>query len=272
MTLCIAALSRKAPKAQIVTVSDLMLSNDYTSIETRVTKVESLSPSQRWLMMFAGSPTPIASIKLGVKERLQNCQETEMEVRAAVEEIYREQLKHKIENEILSPFGIDRETFVRRGRGWFGDQQFNRLVYEIENCRLGVDLIIAGFEPNGWPRIFSVSDPGTYESHERGGFHAIGTGSMRALGSLYTTFDPNLSKSELIYRACEAKFLGESASGVGKTTYVVTLANAAEYEQITPSDVQQHIRPIWEQKGKPPVPPEVLPEIDKVLNKIKWQS
>lgn len=271
MTLCIAAVSRIGPRAQIVTVSDLMLSNDYMSIETGVSKVESLTPSRSWLMMFAGSPTPIASLKQGIKDRLQGNPETEMAVRAAAEETYREEVKRKIEGDILSPFGINRETFLRRGRAWFGDQQFNRLVYEIADCKLGVDLIIAGFEPNGWPRIFSISDPGTYESHERTGFYAVGTGSIRAIGSLYTNYDPLLTKSELVYRICEAKFLGEMANGVGKRTVVYTLAANGEYEQIIPVDIEQKIRPVWEQKGKPPVPPEVLPEIDKVLHKIQWR-
>ncbi len=172
MTLCIAAVSRKGPsRTCLVTVSDLMLSSDYMSVETRVTKVEPISPSRRWMMLFAGSPSPISAILLSVKEELVNAnsQETEADVRAAVEHAYREELERKIEGEILSPFGVDRNTFLRRGRAWFGDQQFDRLAYAISACSLDLDLLIAGYEPSGLPRIFSISNPGVYESHERTG-------------------------------------------------------------------------------------------------------
>jgi hypothetical protein len=272
MTLCIAAVSRKGPLAHLVTVSDLMLSSEYVSVETRITKVEPISPKRAWVMMFAGSPTPIGSINLQIKERLEGQDETEAEVRSAAETVYRDELRKKIEGEILSAFGIDRATFLTEGRENFGDQEFSRILYEINACRLGVDLIFAGFEPNGWPRIFSIGEPGTYESHERLGFHAIGTGSTRALGALYGSYEATLGKSELTYRACEAKFIGESAFGVGKRTYVLILNQDLSYEVLWPEDVDNIIRPQWEQHGRPPIPPEMPEKINKALRPTKWDK
>jgi hypothetical protein len=279
MTLCIASVSRAQPRAHIVTVSDLMLSADYVSVETRVTKVEPISPTRRWIMMFAGSPSPISTIQLAVKQELLNANSTETEgdIRAAVEMAYKSELKREIETEILGPFGIDRETFIHRGRAWFGDQQFDRLAYEIADCRLDLDLLIAGFEPSGLPRIFSIGNPaGAFESHERTGFHAIGSGSIRGLGSLFTTYDPTLSKSQLAYRVCEAKFAGESALGVGEQTYVLTLAldtnGNAEYQSLYPEDVEKLIRPRWEAEGKPPIPNGLTEEIEKGLRPTKWMN
>jgi hypothetical protein len=229
-------------------------------------------------MLFAGSPSPIGAIQLAVKEELANANssETETDVRAAVENAYRAELKRKIESDILAPFGINRETFIRRGRGWFGDQQFDRLAYAIGACRLDLDLLVAGYEPTGLPRIFSIGDPGTYESHERTGFHAIGSGSLRGLGSLFSTYDPTLSKSELVYRACEAKFVGESALGVGKQTYVLTLSldanQQAEYQSLYPPDVEANIRPKWELEGKPPIPTGLADQIENTLRPTKWMN
>jgi hypothetical protein len=229
-------------------------------------------------MLFSGSPSPISAIQLAVKEELANANssETEADVRAAVENAYRVELKRKIDNDILGPFGIDGETVIRRGRAWFGDQQYDRLVYAIGACRLDLDLLIAGYEPSGLPRIFSISDPGTYESHERTGFHAIGSGSLRGRGSLFSSYDPTLKKSELVYRACEAKFLGESALGVGKQTYVLTFSlNAnqqAEYQTLYPEDVDAKIRPRWESEGKPPIPSGLAGQIETALRPTQWMN
>jgi hypothetical protein len=272
MTLCIAAISRQAPHAHIVTVSDLMLSSEYVSVETRITKVEPVSPKRAWMMMFAGSPTPINSLHLQIKQRLEGKDETEAEVRTAAEEVYRHELCKKIEGAILNPMGIDRATFLRRGRAYLGDQEFSRVLYEVNSCDLGVELILAGFEPNGWPRIFSIGNPGKYESHERLGFYAVGTGSLRALGSLYTSYEATLSKAELVYRACEAKFVGESAFGVGKQTYVLTLRQDMTYEALNPPEVDRVIRPEWERIGKPPVPPNMTQKIEASLKRTEWQT
>jgi hypothetical protein len=270
MTLCIAAISRKQPSVHIVTVSDLMLSSAYMSTETRITKAEPLTPSRRWVVMFAGSPTPIGSVIRGVMEKLDGSQESETDVRVAVEAVYRDELRKKIEAEILSPFGLDRPTFLTRGREYFGEQEFARLNYEMSSCRLGLELLVAGFEPSGWPRIFSITDPGVFSSHDRLGFHAIGSGWMGALGSLYTNYEATLSKPELIYRVCEAKFLGESASGVGKRTYVLTFTQEPAFQTLWPDDVDRVIRPEWELHGKPQIPEKMPRQIDEALRNTGW--
>jgi hypothetical protein len=269
MTLYIAAISRK--EATIVTVSDLMLSTDYTSIESRVLKVEPTTPQRRWIMMFAGAPSPASAFYRELTARLQGKDETEVEVRTNAEEVYREEVRKKIEAEILSPYGIDRATFLRRGRAWFGDEEFLRILYQINNCKLEIELLFAGFEPNGWPRIFSVDDPGSSVNHERTGFHAIGSGYLRALASLYTHYEAGLSKKELIYRMCEAKFLGEIALGVGRKTYMLSFSSSGDYESMYPEDVEE-VRAIWDQKGKPPIPVEAIARITQKLRTTKWQK
>ncbi|MGC2491844.1 hypothetical protein [Candidatus Binatus sp.] len=272
MTLCIAAVSRKAPKAHIVTVSDLMLSSESVSLETRMMKVEPVSPKRAWVMMFAGSPTPISSLHLRIKDALQGKDETEAEVRTAVETVYRDELRRKIEGEILSPFGLDRATFLREGRNQLGDQEFSRILFEVQNCNLDVDLILAGFEPNGWPRIFSIANPGVYASHERAGFHGIGSGTMRAMGSLYTTYDAALDRYDLLYRLCEAKFVGESALGVGKRTYGLILSSDLTFETMIPEAVDRIVRPEWERVGTPPIPDGMSDKIKGGIQKTGWAT
>jgi len=151
-----------------------------------------------------------------------------------MERAFREALKRKIEGEILSPYGLDRATFLRRGRGWFGDEEFVRLLYQINAARLETSFLVVGFEPNENPRIFCVEDPGVWNQYESLGFHAIGTGWVRAVGSLYTTYDTDLTTDELIYRVCEAKFLSESAAGVGKRTIIDVINRDGKHEGLYP--------------------------------------
>lgn len=93
---------------------------------------------------------------------------------------------------------------------------------------------------------------------------------------MYTTYETDLSKSELVYRACEAKFLGESAAGVGKQTYVLTLnlnsQGEAEYESLYPPDVEKDIRPKWVAEGRPAIPIDVADQIEKSLRPTKWMT
>src|SRR2546422_940319 len=114
MTLCIAALSRR--DEMFITVSDMMLSTEWTSAETLATKLNPVGPKNRWLCMFSGSPTVRHK---AVIERLARClapegDDTAAGVAAGLEVAFRETLKEKIEGELLSRFGLDRETFFRR--------------------------------------------------------------------------------------------------------------------------------------------------------------
>lgn len=74
----------------------------------------------------------------------------------------------------------------------------------------------------------------------------------------------------MIYRACESKFIGESAFGVGKATYVLVLKQDLTYEAFWPEDVDRYIRPDWERVGTPPLPPEASKRIDQNLRKLAW--
>jgi hypothetical protein len=86
---------------------------------------------------------------------------------------------------------------------------------------------------------------------------------------LYNTYNPNLSRDDLIYRVCEAKFLSESALGVGKRTVVLTIAPDGSYEGLWPNLVEP-IKEIWEQQGRPPVPQNACVIIKDTVHPVKW--
>lgn len=268
MTVCIAACVRSEQK--IVTVTDLMLSTDYTSVETSAIKIQPISSTGRWISMFSGSPSIDALVLKDVWGALTGSDETAEQMIAAFERAFREQLKRKIEGELLSPYGIDRETFLREGKAYFGDEEFARLLYQINTMTLSTSFLVAGFDPQGTPRIFTISDPGVFEYHDRLGFHAIGSGYVRALGALYSTYDADLSTPDLIYRVCEAKFVAESAPGVGKKTFVVVVKPDGKHEAIFPEGVEE-IRRVYEAEGKPPVSSAARAAIASNLGALAWK-
>jgi len=230
-----------------VTISDLMLSSDFMSAETSTTKFQTISSSGKWASMFAGSPSVNGGIMTSVYGLLEGKQESFDEVVAAFEKAFRLALKRKIDGELLSPYGLDRDAFFKRGRGYFGEEEFSRILYQLNAIKLETSFLVVGFDPNSFPQIFSVFDPGVFEDHNHLGFHAIGTGWMRALGSLYGTYDGDLSTLDLIYRLCEAKFLGESALGVGKDTFIDVISPDGTHQVLYPQQVEP-IRSIWLKK------------------------
>jgi hypothetical protein len=267
MTLCIVAFSPK--DRTFVTVSDLMLSTDFMSAETSSTKISPISSTGRWICMFAGSPSVYGRVLKRIGLHLHDEIESGDTVLAACEMAFRDELTSKIEGELLSPYGLTRDAFLKSGKGYFGDEEFSRLLYQLNAIKLETSFIVAGFDLDGTPHLFSLADPGVTEDHLNLGFHAIGTGWIRAVGSLFSTYDAALSTVDLIYRICEAKFLGESALGVGKKTFVDVISADGIHQGLLPELVEP-IRHIWQTEGIPPVPSSARAEISRSLHQIGW--
>jgi hypothetical protein len=197
--------------------------------------------------------------------------ETLEEVETAVESAFRAELKRKAEIEVLGFLGINREVFVERGREYFGEQKFGTLLDEVRGVDLETDFLLAGFSPDGWPHIFSVAHPGNSERHGNIRFHAIGTGSVMADAALCATYDPTLPLTGLIYRLCEAKFLGQSAYGVGSKTFVLVIAPDGTHQVLYPEHVEE-IRAIWK-ASRPPVPSSAHDIVTRNLTPIPgWKG
>jgi hypothetical protein len=267
MTLCVAAYSPRY--RTFVTVSDLLLSTDYMSAETSSMKIKPLSPTGRWICMFAGSPSIYGSVLKRIRAHLTKADESGESVRSAAENAFRDELSHKIEGQLLSPYGLTRKEFLEQGKSYFGDEQFTRILYDLNAINLDTSFIIAGFDLDDSPHLFSVVDPGITEDHLSLGFHAIGSGSRQCVGALFGTYDSSLSTVDLIYRLCEAKFLGESAMGVGKKTFVDIFSADGTHQGLVPELVEP-IRIIWQKEGLPPLPSRARDEIERSLHTIGW--
>lgn len=257
MTLCIAAVARK--EQRYVTVSDLMLSNQIMSAEPSISKVSFVGQNPRWTVMFAGDPTHAQRVTAMVIGALKESGKKSLsggEIAAAYQSAFKVELKNKINDELLGPLGITRDEFVRNGRSQFGDELFGKMLYQINSMELETSFLI------GNPKaLLSVTDPGVVHDNYTLGFHAIGTGETLAKASLMGAFDADAPLAEIIYRLLEAKFRGEAASGVGRRTMVTLLdENGSVCEGLRDINVE-HLRKIWEEKGRPQVPQEFLEAI-----------
>jgi hypothetical protein len=247
MTLCIGAIARS--EKRFVTVSDFMLSNQIMSAEPALSKVSFIGSDPCWTVLYAGDPTHSTSVSARVRDIVEHGPSL------ATPSVYRQEFKREVESkindELLSPFGITRTDFIKEGRGQFGVELFGKMLDQINDTKLGTTFLMGTAMS-----LFSVEDPGVIQNHNALAFHAIGTGATLANASLMGIYDPDDSLREILYRLLEAKFRGEAASGVGRRTLVtISDENGKSVQGVSPEDCEK-VRDVWLRKGQPQIPKE----------------
>jgi hypothetical protein len=123
---------------------------------------------------------------------------------------------------------------------------------------------VCGFGPKR-PHIFGVSNPTVdnpsfITSHDDLCFGAIGSGAYLAESSLYAYRQNAWNSVDItIYQTCAAKFFAETATDVGKATFLKVLkkGEVLDYDHSLPDK----LRKIWE-KNRPRVPRPALAVIE----------
>ena len=260
MTLCIAAIACNDKK--IAMVSDFMLSGDGESWETRGNKFVRAGHTGKWISMFAGCPSHAKFIWSNVQRILEDTKkERGGDMGEVFSHAFRCELKQSVEDNILSPLGLNLEQFLN-ARLVLGDEAFNRILEKVKETMLETIFLICGFDAGG-PHILSVSDPGTASIHDQAGFCSIGCGFPQANAALAAgEFSPLMPINEIIYRILDAKFRSEIVMGVGRRTIVSILCEDGTQQQISADNVEAS-RKLWRERQKPPPESEEL--IDSIL-------
>jgi hypothetical protein len=268
MTLCIAAAVRtKDGKGnKIITASDFMLSHDSNSVESPATKIVRIGKRKVWVVMFSGDPSAFLQVVTDASPRLKDTDENADAVVSAFESAFRENIKRKIEGEILSRYGMTRDQFIENGLNCFGQEEFLRILNDVQSATLGTVFLLAGFD-GSQPCIVSVSDPGTAYFHDLTSFQAIGSGAPLAQAALMSTCDPFAPLTDVIYRVSEAKFIGERAPGVGQKTLITVLGMDGQWHGILPPGMEK-VSHLWKKKGIPHVPREASKLIGEGLKPL----
>jgi 20S proteasome alpha/beta subunit len=216
-----------------------------------------------WAMMFASSELGhVGPIYGAVQRELGDTSQkaTGRRVREVVLAKYAQAHRRKADS-ILAPLELDLDSFKKEGRQILGQEIFAQYWATLNELSLNSSFLVAGYdEETRIPSIFEVSKLGEAVSHDPVGFWAIGTGASNALAILFFhSFNKFVGRERAIYHICEAKFMAESAAGVGKDTLLVEMrASGDEIRKIDKYELSpefvSEIRQWWEIQGKPKFP------------------
>lgn len=250
VTVCIAArcFPTDTTDSFVVTVSDTKLTTGIYSIEMATLKLRHLT--KRWRCLIAGKFAQHRPLLERISDLLGgNTLPSCTELTKVCTDAFIAENKRLVEESLLRPHGLTMDEFVKC-RAELGETLYERLWGEIGRIKLGCDLIVCGFDPDRESHIFIVSNP-TEENPsfitdcDFPGFGAIGTGSYLADSTLYALGqNPTNSLAVTIYNTLRAKFLSESASDVGESTYMHVFDGAGNTVAVDPA-LEDNLRGLW---------------------------
>ena len=131
--------------------------------------------------------------------------------------VYQNQRLQIIEDIFLKSKGLSLQLYTEKGKDILPLSLHQQLDRQISTFNFQLEVIIAGVDEHG-PHIYSIYNPGFIECYDSIGFHAVGTGALHILASLYNVYDPECIPAESIYCVLRAKRDAEIAPGVGQRT------------------------------------------------------
>jgi hypothetical protein len=252
-----------AEKRLIITASDTKLSFSGEYSAEGLVKVAPFHGE--WIAMIAGSDiTQADSILEKAKKLLHGKSDDTLEVKNGFKAAYQDHFKECIEDELLSRFDMTMPEFKKNGRKQLNPEIFADLSFQVKNFKVGCSFLIHGFDEQGKPRIFTVTNPGKIQNYDRLGYWAIGLGARSALYTLATLRQSpaKSTKAQTMYNVLAAKYTSESASDVGADTFFFAKERGTN-SLIIPVDFEPEIRRLWESQGKPKTLQEAVDFIDK---------
>jgi len=225
MTVCMSAICEPTlGERYIIGATDKMVSmSGYFSGDDTVRKADPIMYG--WISMIAGndvSPAVPIIERIRQNRAASSFPETQPNLVRAFKSAYKEQRLEFIEDEILSPVGFTWATFRSDAKAQLPEQTYERIIERIRAYELDVSFLVSGFDPEGEAHIFTVCNPGKCDYYDKLNFWAIGSGQNQALASLFASkYDPNNALEVNVAKVLAAKLSAESASGVGKKTWLM---------------------------------------------------
>lgn len=227
MTICIAGI---CGENRVVLASDRMITESGTlRVEFEPDRPKMISLTDSVIALSAGDALRPFDVKQKIDDNLTGfADDIAEEIKEAVSSVTQRILK----DEHLSKYGLDFPAFFDLDSGLAG-QLFREIKEHEESGVLGVTLLIAGVDEQG-SHIFVVRDPAEKVCFDDIGFHAIGSGTDHARGSLiFNEFHKrSLSLSEGVYLLYEAKKAAEIAPGVGEEYTDLWIVSDNEYKKV----------------------------------------
>jgi 20S proteasome alpha/beta subunit len=261
VTVCIAARCRTSDKHNkycLVTVSDTKLSTGSYSGEMATLKLRRFSP--HWLCLIAGTFAHHVPLVDRIGDAIGNEAVPYEKIQKVCTDAFIAENKRLVEESVLSPFGLTLEKFLK-SRKDLGDSLYERTWAEVSRVKIDCQMLVCGFDPHH-PHIFVVENPtmdrlGFVTNCDFPGFAAIGSGSYLADSTLFALQqNPARFIEETIYMTTAAKFAAESASDVGRETYIamVTPDGEPKVEIDNSFTLVNELREVWDKEGKLKIP------------------
>ncbi len=247
-----------------------MISTDSFSADSSAFKLKPIHPD--WRIFFAGNdmgriePT-IRRIAQYLHDKVGPNPCAYIEVEDSIRAAWNHEMQSRIESLYLGRYGLTMEDFLREGERTFGSQ-YQSMKYQVDEVRLGFELLVVGYDVLGFPTIMSVTDPGAISHHTTYRFWAIGSGAPAALTHFFSYGLSVFQKDceSVLYKCLAAKFASEVAPGVGEKTFV--LIHRRDGTMIT-TPGGSAIRDIWEKYGVPSMPDECINAAAALLNSCR---
>lgn len=218
MTVCLAALCDR--RRTLVFGADTNISSSTVEAELKVHKV--IRIHRDWYLLWAAEDiAPVFYIADDVKHEMAE-HSGPLTVDVVMEKVTRQYLwkrTGKAEKERLWPRGWTLERFIKEGAKQLPESMFREWHDNLRETRLGVDLIVAGFDHSGVGHIFDIDDEMIARRHDVPGFRAIGTGGANAEANMfYREYHTALPLEHALFFVFESKVDAEGAPSVGRTT------------------------------------------------------
>jgi 20S proteasome alpha/beta subunit len=196
--------------------------------------------------MFSGPVSPMTAMIDAMEKRTKKLRPIDYRAFARLCRIvYREERKPLIESEVLGDYDLDscaEYMALRKSDPTF----YQSVTSKIRETKEQWSLLFAGFDKEKQAHIFTITESGKIDFHDRFGYAAIGSGALRALLALSSyPFKRGLPLSEAIFGIAAAKFAAEGAEGVGEETILTVLEANTRTSGIFPNQTIPVLRKMW---------------------------
>ena len=269
MTICIAAIAKDDA---IVVTSDLMASAVSFSADKVMAKAMRVA-SHWWVMFSADDTSYVTAVHDRVLNLLQSTDNVFSNVRSTFVRAYLEERQNQAEHQVLGGYNLSMERFLRENTQMFTAEESRDLYTRIKYIRLGCSLLAFGFDKFNIAHIFEVSEDVNGDVSDKVmdniGFWAIGSGQYSALSILFFhEYSRTKELTTAIYRVAEAKFMAESAQGVGKYTLMGIFKPDLHASFLGYAKLDE-IRAKWQAEGAPRTPKNIEKFIEGM---ISWRE
>jgi hypothetical protein len=262
----IGIVSVTSDRKYIVVASDRMLSSGaiIQAADNAAMKMSELAKA--WGVTFAASDAnlfdPILARAFRNLPNLDSHLDYDI-VSKAVLDAYRATFDEIFTSQGLSRLGYDSiQDFRSKARLELGEEAFKDILAEIAKFDLGIVFLGYGFDRDGDPHIFEVSNPGIIRDRHLINYAAIGSGVYMATAALRRR-PPVGTLETVVYRTLEAKFSSETAAGVGRTTSLLILDKEGSI-YFPEDDLIENMRGEWEKSLAQPDPSNAISVLKKL--------